>query len=178
MRTLGVVLAGGQSRRFGSDKAEALLHGRTLLNHAIAALAPHCDEVAVVGRHLPALLSIDDWPGPGLGPLGGLAGALRYARDHEFTQVLSVPVDAALLPSNLRALLEPAPSFVESQPVIGLWPVSTSETVEAIVAGPGSHAVRALADRLGARPVTGVIAPTNINTRDELDALAAALRKP
>jgi len=175
MRTLGVVLAGGQSRRFGSDKAQAMLQGRTLLDHAIAALGPHCDEVAVVGRHAARRLSIADWPGLGLGPLGGLGGALRHAHAHGFAQVLSIPVDCALLPADLLALLEPAPSFVESQPVIGLWPVSASAIVEALVTGPGSRSIRALTDRLDARPVRGDIAPVNINTPGDLETLAAAL---
>ena len=47
---LGVVLAGGQSSRFGSDKALAELGGRTLLARAIDALATCCDHVVVAGR--------------------------------------------------------------------------------------------------------------------------------
>jgi len=30
-RIMGVVLAGGQSRRFGSDKAQAVIAGRSLM---------------------------------------------------------------------------------------------------------------------------------------------------
>jgi len=47
---LGAVLAGGQSSRFGSDKALAALGGRTLLERAVASLETHCDGVIVVGR--------------------------------------------------------------------------------------------------------------------------------
>ena len=48
--TLGAVLAGGQSSRFGSDKALAVLYGQTLLTRAVATLAQWCDTVVVVGR--------------------------------------------------------------------------------------------------------------------------------
>ena len=48
--TLGAVLAGGQSSRFGSDKALAVLDGQTLLTRAVATLAQWCDTVVVVGR--------------------------------------------------------------------------------------------------------------------------------
>ena len=50
MRVLGVVLAGGQSRRFGSDKALAEIAGRTLLDRAVATLARQVDTVVVAGR--------------------------------------------------------------------------------------------------------------------------------
>ncbi len=50
MRLLGAVLAGGQSRRFGSDKALALLDGRPLIAHVIAALAAQTEAVIVCGK--------------------------------------------------------------------------------------------------------------------------------
>ena len=171
MRTLGVVLAGGRSTRFGSDKAEALLGGRPLLDHALDALRPQCDAVAVAGRDTPLAVAIADWPAPDAGPLGGLAGALRHAHANGFEQVLSIPVDAALLPPDLRMLLEPAPACLASQPVIGLWPISASAAIEDILAGPGSHALRAFADRIGARLVTSAAAPANINTPQDLARL-------
>ena len=171
MKTLGVVLAGGRSSRFGSDKAQALLGGRTLIEHALDALRPHCDTIAVVGRETHLALSIRDWPAPDAGPLGGLAGALKHARDHGFDQVLSVAVDAALLPADLRALLEPAPACLASQPVIGLWPAAAVGAIEAILSGDGSHSLRAFADRIGARFLTSVAAPANINTPQDLARL-------
>src|SRR3954464_15142116 len=83
-RLLGVVLAGGQARRFGRDKALATLAGMALLDHAANALRPVVEEIAVVGRDSSTYVSIADWPATGLGPLGGLCGALRHARDRDF----------------------------------------------------------------------------------------------
>ena len=171
MKTLGAILAGGKSSRFGSDKAEALLAGRSLLEHAIEALRPHCDSVVVVGRDTPLAPSIADWPGPDMGPLGGLAGALNHALNHGFDQVLTIPVDCALLPTDVRALLEPAPAYIASQPVIGLWPADAAAAIEQILSGTGSHAVRAFADAIGARAVTSVTIPANINTPKDLARL-------
>ncbi|HVR91992.1 MAG TPA: NTP transferase domain-containing protein [Novosphingobium sp.] len=93
MRTLGVILAGGASRRFGSDKALAILRGKPLIGHAIAALLPHCEALVVAGHETSLVPVIADYPGPGLGPLGGLAGAFDYGRAHGFTQILSSSVD-------------------------------------------------------------------------------------
>src|SRR3546814_6935480 len=38
VKLLGALIAGGQSRRFGSDKALAVIEGKPLLNHVIDAL--------------------------------------------------------------------------------------------------------------------------------------------
>jgi molybdopterin-guanine dinucleotide biosynthesis protein A len=64
----GVVLAGGASRRFGSDKLSADLAGRPLLHHSIERLLRVCDEVVVV---LPPHGDEPSVP----------AGAVTFARD-------------------------------------------------------------------------------------------------
>jgi molybdopterin-guanine dinucleotide biosynthesis protein A len=176
MKTLGVVLAGGRSSRFGSDKAEALLLRRALLDHALDALAAQCDAVAVVGRMFGDRLSIPDWPAPDKGPLGGLAGALRYAAK-AYDQVMSVPVDAPRLPADLRALLEPGPSCIADQPVIGLWPVTMIPTIEDILLGSGKHSMRMLVASTGARMVSGIGMPPNINTLQDLIDIESMLRQ-
>lgn len=168
MRTLGAVLAGGRSSRFGSDKALAMLDGRTLLDHALAAIHPHCDAAVVVGRE-----AIADWPRPDMGPLGGIAGALSHAVDHGFDQLLTAPVDCVRLPGDLRARLEPAPAFLETQPVIGLWPVAALPILRAMLAEESDLAVKAYARRIGARAIRSDFVPPNINSPADLARLAA-----
>ncbi len=169
MTTLGAVLAGGRSSRFGSDKALAMLDGRTLLDHALAALSPHCDAVIVVGRG-----DIADWPRPDMGPLGGIAGALRHAAASGFDQVLTAPVDCVRLPADLRALLEPGPACLAAQPVIGLWPISALGELEKMLEDAGDLAVRAFARRIAARAVESDFAPPNVNSVADLDRLAGS----
>ena len=166
MKTLGAVLAGGRSSRFGSDKALAMLGGRTLLDHAAATLRPHCDAVLVVGRG-----EIVDWPRPDMGPLGGIAGALIHAADRGYDQLLTAPVDCVRLPGDLRALLEPAPSFLETQPVIGLWPVAALRDLRAMLEDAGDLAVKAFARRIGARAAASDFVPPNVNSTADLDRL-------
>ena len=174
MRTLGAVLAGGRSSRFGSDKAQALLAGETLIDHALRAIAPHCDEVAVVGRVHAPVRSLWDWPSAGLGPLAGLAGALRWAVENGFDQVLTIPVDCAVVPTDLRRILEPAPAVLDSQPVLGLWQASVAGELMAVLRDGSDRSVRAFARRIGARSVAG-FDPPNVNTPADLAVLAGRL---
>lgn len=171
---LGAVLAGGLSTRFGSDKALALLDGRSLLDHALARLAEWCDASVVVGRKTAPVPVVADWPRSGMGPLGGIAGALRHARDRGFAEVLTIGVDSLGLPDDLPRLLCPAPACVADQPVIGRWPVTVLPALEAILAGNGKHSLRALAEATGAAAVT-LPAPTlNVNRPEDLAGVRRA----
>lgn len=72
-----VVLAGGQSRRFGSDKLAAPLAGTTLLDHLIATL-PEAWPVVVVGEPRATARDVE-WTRedpPGGGPLAGVEAGL------------------------------------------------------------------------------------------------------
>jgi molybdenum cofactor guanylyltransferase len=88
----GIVLAGGASSRFGSDKLNATIDGQTLLERAVAAVAAVSSEVVVV------VAPGDDRPLPGAdlvpvpvrraedpethgGPLVGLVAGLEAARE-------------------------------------------------------------------------------------------------
>ena len=165
---LGCVLAGGQSTRFGSDKALAELDGHTLLARAVDLLSGWCELVVVVGREDAPALTLPDWPRAGMGPLGGLAAALHLAEDEGYEAVLSIGVDAAGLPDALPALLSPAPACVADQPVIGLWPVGAARAVEAILSGDGRHSMKALAEAIGAKAIELPTPPANINTPADL----------
>ncbi|MFN3470087.1 MAG: molybdenum cofactor guanylyltransferase [Novosphingobium sp.] len=167
---LGAVLAGGRSERFGSDKALARLGGRTLLEQAVEALGAQCDAVIVVGREDAPAPTLADWPRPGMGPLGGIAAALRHAREAGYGDVLTCPVDSLGLAPDLAAQLRPAPAYCESQPVIGLWPVSTTAELEALLRSDARHSLRAFSARIGARGVSLSQEPANINTPADLES--------
>ncbi|CCA91816.1 molybdenum cofactor guanylyltransferase [Novosphingobium sp. PP1Y] len=169
---LGAVLAGGQSSRFGSDKALAELEGHTLLALAVDALAGLCDHVIVVGRETAPAPTLPDWPRPGMGPLGGIAAALHHARDEGYETVLTCGVDVASLPDNLLDLLGAAPACLADQPVIGLWPASATKSIEALLHSDEKHSMLRFADRIGARKAKIDGAIPNINTPADLSAIA------
>ena len=81
----GFLLSGGRSERFGSDRAQAVLDGRTLFARAAETLAravgPHGDVHAVgpgqARRADVRLRWLEDAPDVPPGPLGGLITAVR-----------------------------------------------------------------------------------------------------
>jgi formate dehydrogenase accessory protein FdhD len=164
---LGAVLAGGQSQRFGSDKVLAVSGGATLLEHAVTALQAQCDAVIVVGRAHAPCRTIEDWPRAGVGPMAGMAAALRHGREEGYSAVLTCGADCLDVPGDLAARLAPAPAYVAEQPVIGLWPVTAAEKACARVSGEGSRSIRGFAEALGARPVN-VPSIRNINRPEDL----------
>jgi len=168
---LGAVLAGGESSRFGSDKALATLDGRTLLISAVDALSGWCEHVVVIGRETAPAPTLPDWPRSGMGPLAGIAAALHHARDEGYASVLTCGVDSAGLPRGLRSLLSPAPAFLESQPVIGHWPADACDALERILTSGDNHSMRHFAQAIGARSVQAAREPANINTPDDLRRL-------
>ena len=175
-RILGAVLAGGRSSRFGSDKSEALWRGQSLLDHSVAALACHCEQVVVGGEarshSRPGLGFLADRPEPDLGPLGGLCAALEYARNNGFDAVLSAPVDAHPVPDNLIGLLDNAlPSVLAGQWLFGLWPSALAGQLETHVRS-GKRSVLSWVEACGARQVDfHGQPPVNINTPAMLEAL-------
>ncbi|MCA1196424.1 NTP transferase domain-containing protein [Sphingomonas sp. R647] len=80
MRLLGALIAGGASRRFGSDKALATIGGVSLIDHPRGVLEAQVDDLVLCGRPSNRMRWISDRPAPGLGPLGGLNAALADAR--------------------------------------------------------------------------------------------------
>ena len=105
---IGLVLAGGQSRRMGQDKALMRYQGRTLIDNASLLLqAASCDKV-LISRNTPGFLNdkIED-----AGPLSGVHAvldALSQFDNHNGNpcELLVLPVDMPqMTPELLRILV-------------------------------------------------------------------------
>lgn len=108
---LAVILAGGESRRMGQDKAFAPLAGRPLIAHAIDRLAPQCAAIAIsAGTDTErfdglGLEVLPDARWQGGGPLVGVLAAMNWAAKKGARHVLTVPVDTPFLPADYAARL-------------------------------------------------------------------------
>jgi len=94
----GYVLAGGKSRRMGSEKGLLELAGKPLVVHATIKLSRLCAEVSILSNN-PALEKYAPLVGDlheGCGPLAGIEAALRSSK---YDWNLILPVDVPFLPT-------------------------------------------------------------------------------
>jgi molybdopterin-guanine dinucleotide biosynthesis protein A len=185
---LGLVLAGGRSRRFGAEKAAAPLAGTTLLERACARLAAHCEQVAVsapLGSQAAALaanlglLVLEDPRGAPRGPLSGVLAGLDWAQAAGVDQLLTLPCDTPLVPADLepRLLQASAAAAVAAarspggqHPLCSVWRTWMHRTLRGALADGLHPAVRQLVADAG---VVWVDFPDdaaflNINTPEDL----------
>jgi molybdopterin-guanine dinucleotide biosynthesis protein A len=184
----GLVLAGGRSRRFGSDKRIATFEGVELVRRAYDTLCSVVDGVVFVAtgaerERLPgierAMLLVDEMPDRG--PLGGLAAGLRHSRR-------GVLVLAADLPRIKRSTLEAVARVGRSspravalrgirgwEPLVAWYPRSALETVVLVMRSPRPAPFLVL-ERLGAQalPILEADEFINVNTPEDLRAAIAA----
>jgi molybdopterin-guanine dinucleotide biosynthesis protein A len=159
----GIVLAGGESRRFGGDKLAERIHGRSLIELAARSLPGVVDEIVVVvapGRPLPELdlggdpppLRFTPDPAPFEGPLAGLRTGLAAARG--VTVVVIGGDMPSVVPAVLALLLRHAPSaLLDEAGVLRPLPVALERATalaaaERLLAG-GERRLRALLAELG-----------------------------
>jgi molybdopterin-guanine dinucleotide biosynthesis protein A len=183
IRVDGLVLAGGRSLRFGSDKRLALFDGNELVRLAASKLASVCDGIVYVGtgtrrERLPVsgltVLLVDD--PRGRGPLGGIAAALRRSRDGVLVLACDLPLVRA---STLERLVRAArrgrrPAALHSgagwEPLVAWYPRAALHVVESELrsAKPAPYSVL---ERLGAAalPVMDLGEVINVNTPGDLD---------
>lgn len=147
---VGVLLAGGQSRRMGGgDKCLRPLGERTILEHVIDCIRPQVGPLILNANGNPARFQryglpvvadvVDGFAGPLAGILTGLRWAAKEAPHCDW--VLSVPTDAPFIPQDLVASLSKGISAQNAQlacatsrgrthPVVGLWPVTLADALE------------------------------------------------
>lgn len=166
--TVGIVLAGGQSRRMGGgDKGLRVLADKTMLRHVIDRLKPQVDAVALNANGAPerfadyGLPVFEDTIPDHAGPLAGVLAGMRWARKNapNADAILTVPTDTPFLPTNLQQqfslareksnkVIFLATSAAGHQPVIGLWPVDLADALETAL-DDGIRKVRAWTDMYG-----------------------------
>jgi molybdopterin-guanine dinucleotide biosynthesis protein A len=201
--TIGLILAGGRSRRMGGgDKFLLTLAKENLLEHTRRRLAPQVGRIAISVNGNAAsvagtgLETIEDVPGlADRGPLGGIVAGLRWAAGAAGagSDVLSVPADTPFLPLDLSERLRAARLAAGAEIAVAasagrvhfavaLWPVGLAGEITGWLRGQQGSAIHAF---LAGRSVATVdfAGPydslLNINAPPDLErARAVAARFP
>ncbi|HWY13714.1 MAG TPA: molybdenum cofactor guanylyltransferase MobA [Rhizomicrobium sp.] len=149
-RILGVILAGGASRRFGSDKSAAPLCGRPLLERVVERARPQVETLLLnandpeVGQSIPDLELLAD-SAPGEGPLAGILTTLGRAGRRGFDHVASFACDTPFFPLDTvsrlaHALQTSSADFAiarcgaTAHRIFALWPVACRDQLDAAFA--------------------------------------------
>lgn len=143
---LGLVLAGGQSRRMqGPEKSLLALDGKPLVARACDRLSAQTGEIVLNANGDPQRFSslglpvVADTIGGFAGPLAGILAGMQWAIEHRpgTTHLASAASDTPFFPSDLVSRLvgaAPSPDAIviarsagNKHPVFGLWPVKLAE---------------------------------------------------
>lgn len=186
-RTAGLVLAGGRSSRFGSDKALARFRGELLLDRAlrplqilpaIAISAKASSAIGTLARERGVTVLTDD-PNHPAGPLTGILAGMDWANEHGFQFLATVPCDMPLLPLGfvptlLSSIGSSATAYARTadgdHPLCAVWDTDLRIPLRSTLAAGSHPPVRAFLTETGAKPVwfESVDAFVNANTRDIL----------
>lgn len=198
LNTLGVVLAGGQSRRMGvADKCLLSFSGRPLLEHVINKAKPQVAELVLSANGDPARFAayeipvVADIPPERCGPLAGIISAMVYASKVQWQPqwLATFPSDAPLAPEHwveelqqaaARSLLDVAVAADRARPhyTFALWACRRLPQLQQIF-NSGERALHKVVEQLYSEVVVcceSATAFTNLNTQEELMQLEASCR--
>lgn len=190
---VGVLLAGGQSRRMGGgDKNLRLLGGRPILDRVIERLQPQVGRLILNANGDPGrftrtgLTVVPDSVEGFVGPLAGVLAGLDWAAANmpAAMWIVTAATDAPFLPADLVARLIVATeegaelvcaaSHGQPHPVIGLWAVRLREDLRRAVVEEGVRKVDAWTARHRLAMVDFPADPVdpffNVNTPEDLAA--------
>ncbi len=179
-----VILAGGQSSRFGSQKSVALLKGVRLIDRVIRSLESQSAKRVVINANSPQTgaaakyVRVADRAPHISGPLAGIRAALQWAEEAGLKRVITVPTDTPFLPDNLleRFSAETGAGVAMSDqllhPTTGVWPTHLLPNLNAFLKD-GHRTAAAWCDLCGATAIkfeleNGIDPFFNINTKEDL----------
>lgn len=139
----GVILAGGESSRFGENKALYELRDKSFIEMITTVIEPFCDEIILSGDPDSfAMYSFNIIPDekPNCGPLGGILSTLNYSNtQNHFIVSCDVPFIKTELVSHLINVHNDQYdcTVVESEtgihPLIGIYNKSCIPTIERLL---------------------------------------------
>ena len=164
---LGVILAGGKSKRFGEDKTKAKLGNKTLLDHTISKIEKNFKEILIIENKEKVTLdkknvfSTKDIIEGQLGPLVGVLSAMEWIKNNKknYNWVATFPCDTPFFDENIIDKVKSCPNnsskklfFLKRKNrrhnIFGLWSLDLKDALYKDIKN-GYRKVEEWADKVG-----------------------------
>ena len=196
---LGVILAGGKSSRFGSNKSLSKLANNKLIEHVINKIDTYFREILVVSNDSSLKIEnqkikiVKDCVEGYLGPLAGVLSAMKYANSFEnkFKWIITFPCDTPFFEKLIiEKMIEKAATpkekiyfikdKIQRHNIFGLWSTSLEDILEEDLKN-NFRKVDLWADKIGCNFIEKDIQNENeflnINTKKDLEMAEKIYKK-
>ena len=197
---LAVVLAGGQSKRFGEDKNQAKLGNITLLEHVLAKVTKKFEKILIVSNQnlniktLNSITIVPDCIQGNLGPLVGVLTAMKWIKKNnkQYQWIATFPSDTPFFDTSIiekyksrinlnESLLYFVRSNQKRHNIFGLWSVKLMDILENDLINNNFRKVEEWADKIGVETINVKIDKFdpffNINTKTDLKEAEKILKE-
>ena len=194
---LGVVLAGGKSQRFGTDKSQVKLQNKLLIDYILEEIISQFNEILIIAnnqinfRQSENISVIKDFK-TGLGPLGGILTAMKWIKENNkrYEWISTFPSDSPFFTKkelkyfyeNIK-INESKLFFMKSKEtrhnIFGLWSIDLIDQLEDDIL-KGDRKIETWANSIGVNIIDidykNVDPFFNINTKDDLKEAAKIMK--
>ena len=187
---LGVVLAGGKSKRFGKDKSIVKLNNKTLLEYTLDKIKSKLNKIIIVSNNkiLNNYITINDCIDGQLGPLVGVLSSMKWIvkNNYSYDWIITFPCDTPFFNISLidkfvqvSKLNDSLLYFVKSEEkrhnIFGLWSLKLIETLENDILKNNYRKVEKWANKVGVKTINISYKEFdpffNINTKEDLEKI-------
>ena len=197
---LAVVLAGGQSKRFGEDKNQVKLGNITLLEHVLAKVTKKFEKTLIISNQnlniktLNSITIVPDCIQGNLGPLVGVLTSMKWIKKNnkQYQWIATFPSDTPFFDTSIiekyksrinlnKSLLYFVRSNQKRHNIFGLWSVKLMDTLENDLINNNFRKVEEWADKIGVETINVKIDKFdpffNINTKIDLKEAEKILKE-
>ena len=187
---LGVILAGGKSSRFGSNKSLSNLSNTKLIQHVINKISKYFSDILIVSNDSKLVLEdpnikiIKDCRDGYLGPLVGVLSAMKYAnQNNKYNWITTFPCDTPFFDELIiekmiqKTFSQKEKIFLikekkQRHNIFGTWSTNLEKTLEEDL-NNNFRKVDLWADKIGCSYIEKDIKKENeflnINTKEDLE---------
>ena len=188
---LGVVLAGGQSKRFGQDKSQVQLESKILIDYILLEILNEFNEILIIANNdikffnSKKINKIEDYK-KNLGPLGAVLSAMKWIKENnkKYKWISTFPSDTPFFKKKylhdfLNNINEEQSKlfFIKSNDkrhnIFGLWSLELLNRLEDDLVNKGERKVEDWANKVGVKTINLEFKNNdpffNINTKEDLE---------